>query len=265
VERPSPAILASILLHGGLAALALVSWPTEAPRELDLRSAVPVSIVSDVEIASAPADNPQPESSPADAATAPPPPAPEPVPQPPTPTPPPPRPAPTPAPRKTPPQPTPPRPQPTPPRPQPPQPRPATPAKDTATLDLSTLTGPNRPRPNSGQNAAAGQQGQGQAPQATGPLIAAIASQVYQNWNLTFCSLPGGDDLRVRMEFRLSAEGRIVAGPTLIDPQSSAVYRAAADSAVRALRVSAPFDVPEGFTGAVFRPTFNTDRACRNR
>ena len=37
------------------------------------------------------------------------------------------------------------------------------------------------------------------------------------------------------------------------------------DGALRALRQTAPFDVPQGFPGGVYRPTFNTERACRNR
>ena len=58
---------------------------------------------------------------------------------------------------------------------------------------------------------------------------------------------------------------RITRGPTLVNPQSSSVYRAAADGALRALRQIAPFDVPDGFPGGAYRPTFNTERACRNR
>jgi hypothetical protein len=63
----------------------------------------------------------------------------------------------------------------------------------------------------------------------------------------------------------LSADGRITAGPTLVDPQSDSVYRAAADGALRAIRQTAPFDVPAGFPGGPFNTTFNTERACRNR
>ena len=48
-------------------------------------------------------------------------------------------------------------------------------------------------------------------------------------------------------------------------PHRVAALRAAADGALRALRQTAPFDVPQGFPGGVYRPTFNTERACRNR
>ncbi|WP_174087058.1 cell envelope integrity protein TolA, partial [Brevundimonas vesicularis] len=111
---------------------------------------------------------------------------------------------------------------------------------------------------------ATGQQGAGAASQATGPQITAIFNQVYPNWILP-CDIPGADQLRIQVELTLSADGRITRGPSLINAQSSNVYRAAADGALRALRQTAPFDVPQGFPGGVYRPTFNTERACRNR
>lgn len=292
MRRPSPAILGSLALHAGVVALAfvMVSHKTEED-ETPLVASVPVTIVSEEVIQAAPADNPQPEPSPDDAATAPVqqpdpvPPTPEPTPpqpQPrPTPTPPrptPPRPAPTPTPTPKPaPTPTPPRPTP---RPQPPTPapptkaqptpRPATPAparpapqRTEPSLDLDALAGPTRPTNNRGRPAT-GQQGAGAASQATGPQITAIFNQVYPNWILP-CDIPGADQLRIQVELTLSADGRITRGPSLINAQSSNVYRAAADGALRALRQTAPFDVPQGFPGGVYRPTFNTERACRNR
>lgn len=278
MRRPSPAILGSIALHAGVVALAFVSWPRERDEPKPLVSSVPVSIVSDIEIAAAPADNPQPEPSPDDASTAPvsapeepTPPVPEPTPPPPAPTPPPPRPAPRPTPtppRPTPPRPAPPRPtppekaRPAPPRPSPTPQRPA-PKREEPTLDLDALQGPPRQTQNRGRPAA-GQQGAGQASQATGPQITAIFNQVYPNWILP-CDIPGADQLRIQVDLTLSADGRITRGPTLVNPQSSSVYRAAADGALRALRQTAPFDVPDGFPGGAYRPTFNTERACRNR
>ncbi|WP_297934671.1 hypothetical protein [uncultured Brevundimonas sp.] len=288
MRRPSPAIVGSLALHAGVVALALVSWSSkDEPKPLV--NSVPVSIVSDIEIAAAPADNPQPEPSPEDGATAPVetppepvPPAPEPTPPPPAPRPTPPAPRPTPrppekapAPRPTPtPRPTPPRPAPTPPekarptpptpaRPTPPAPARPAPAKPAPGLDLDALAGPPRPTPNRGRPAT-GQQGSGQASQATGPQITAIFNQVYPNWILP-CDIPGADELRIQVDLTLSADGRITRGPTLVNPQSSAVYRAAADGALRALRQTAPFDVPTGFPGGQYRPTFNTERACANR
>ncbi len=296
MRRPSPAIVGSLALHAGVVALALVSWSKQDELK-PLVNSVPVSIVSDIEIAAAPADNPQPEPSPEDGATAPVETPPEPVPPEPTPTPPAPRPTPpaprptppaprptprppekAPAPRPTPtpaptPRPTPPRPAPTPPekaapRPTPPRPNPTPPRpapRPAPGLDLDALAGPPRQTPNRGRPAA-GQQGTGQASQATGPQITAIFNQVYDNWNVFIvCNMPGGDELRIQMDVTLSADGRITRGPTLVSPQSSAVYRAAADEAMRALRQTAPFDVPTGFPGGAYRPTFNTERACANR
>lgn len=293
MRRPSPAIVGSLALHAGVVALALVSWSSpDEPKPLV--NSVPVSIVSDIEIAAAPADNPQPEPSPEDGATAPvevppapvppepkptpPQPQPQPAPTPPVPRPTPPRPTPpTPAPRPTPtpaPRPTPPRPAPTPPaparptppapaRPTPPAPARPAPAKPAPGLDLDALAGPPRVTPNRGRPAT-GQQGSGTAPQATGPQITAVFNQVYPNWILP-CDIPGADELRIQVDLTLSADGRITKGPTLVNPQSSAVYRAAADGALRALRQTAPFDVPAGFPGGAYRPTFNTERACANR
>lgn len=292
MRRPSPAILGSLALHAGLVALAflMVSHKTDED-ETPLVASVPVTIVSEEVIQAAPADNPQPEPSPDDAATAPvqqpdpvpptpeptpPQPQPRPTPTPPRPTPPRPAPTPTPTPKPTP-TPTPPRPTP---RPQPPTPapptkaqptpRPATPAparpapqRTEPSLDLDALAGPTRPTNNRGRPAT-GQQGAGAASQATGPQITAIFNQVYPNWILP-CDIPGADQLRIQVELTLSADGRITRGPSLINAQSSNVYRAAADGALRALRQTAPFDVPQGFPGGVYRPTFNTERACRNR
>lgn len=291
MRRPSPAILGSLALHAGVVALAFVTVSHTVEEPKPLVASVPVTIVSEEVVQAAPADNPQPEPSPDDAATAPVlqpdpvPPTPEPTPpqpQPrPAPTPPrttPPRPAPTPTPTPKPtPTPTPPRPTP---RPQPPTPAPPTKAQPTPrpsppaparpapqrtepSLDLDALAGPTRPTNNRGRPAT-GQQGAGTASQATGPQITAIFNQVYPNWILP-CDIPGADQLRIQVELTLSADGRITRGPSLINAQSSNVYRAAADGALRALRQTAPFDVPQGFPGGVYRPTFNTERACRNR
>src|SRR5690606_24271750 len=149
------------------------------------------------------------------------------------------------------------------PRPTPTPPEKKAPARPAPGLDLDALAGPPRPTQNRGRPAT-GQQGTGQASQATGPQITAIFNQVYPNWILP-CDIPGANELRIQVDLTLSADGRITRGPTLVNPQSSAVYRAAADGALRALRQTAPFDVPAGFPGGAYRPTFNTERACANR
>ncbi|MEN5113143.1 hypothetical protein ACWGLL_14940 [Brevundimonas sp. NPDC055814] len=273
MRRPSPAILGSIALHAGVVALAFVSWSSKDEMK-PLVNSVPVSIVSDVEIAAAPADNPQEEPSLEDGETAPVETPPEPTPPEPEPTPPTPQPQPRPTPRPTPapPEKKAPTPRPTPappekkapaPRPTPTPPEKKAPARPAPGLDLDALAGPPRPTQNRGRPAT-GQQGTGQASQATGPQITAIFNQVYPNWILP-CDIPGANELRIQVDLTLSADGRITRGPTLVNPQSSAVYRAAADGALRALRQTAPFDVPAGFPGGAYRPTFNTERACANR
>ena len=80
-----------------------------------------------------------------------------------------------------------------------------------------------------------------------------------------FCDPGGANDLRIQMDVTLDEQGRITSGPTLIGARSDPVYRAAADGAVRAIRQTAPFDVPTGFPGGRFRPTFITERACGRR
>ncbi|WP_292101181.1 hypothetical protein [Brevundimonas sp.] len=258
MERPGSSLAASIAVHAavilGVLGYGLLGY-TRAP--MNVETAVPVSIVSDTVIEAAAADNPDDELVTGDAATAP---VAETPPEPAPPEPAPPRPTPTPAPVKkaTPPRPTPPRP--TPPRPQPPRP---TPPRE-PTLDLDALAGPPRPGPRPGPRPPTGQSGVGAASQATGPQITAIFNQVYPNWILP-CDIPGANALRIQMDVTLDEQGRITAGPTLIGARSDPVYRAAADGAVRAIRQTAPFDVPTGFPGGRFRPTFITERACRGR
>ena len=292
MRRPSPAIVGSLALHAGVVALALVSW-TSKDEPKPLVNSVPVSIVSDIEIAAAPADNPQPEPSPEDGATAPvetppepvppepkptpPPPAPRPTPPAPkpVPTPPAPRPTPAPTPRPTPPKPTPPapRPTPTPPRPTPPAPAPArptppaparpAPAKPAPGLDLDALAGPPRPTPNRGRPAT-GQQVAGTASRATGPQLAALGGQVTPNWNLN-CDMPGMDELVIRVTVRLSADGDIIGAPRLQDTRSDPTWRAASEAMLRALRATSPFTVPAGFQAQEVPFRFETARQCGSR
>lgn len=292
MRRPSPAILGSLALHAGVIALAfvMVSHKTDED-ETPLVASVPVTIVSEEVIQAAPADNPQPEPSPDDAATAPvqqpdpvpptpeptpPQPQPRPTPTPPRPTPPRPAPTPTPTPKPTP-TPTPPRPTPRtqPPTPAPPTkaqptPRPATPAparpapqRTEPSLDLDALAGPTRPTNNRGRPAT-GQTGAGTASRATGPQLAALGAQVTPNWNLN-CDLPGMDSLVIRVTVRLTADGQIVGAPRLEQPRSDATGRAASDAMLRALRATAPFDVPAGFQAQEVPFRFETARQCGNR
>ena len=274
MRRPSPAILGSIALHGGVVALAFLAFADRSAAPRPLANAVPVSIVSEETVLAAAADNPQPEPSPDDAATAPlsspeeVPPAPEPEPTPPPPAP---APTPTPAPRPTPPRPTPPQPspptpekaRPTPPRETPPQPSRPAPKREEPSLDLDALAGPARPNNNRGRPAT-GQSGAGTASRATGPQLAALGAQVTPNWNIN-CDLPGMDSLTIRVAVRLDADGRVIGTPRLEQPRSDATWRAAADAMVRAIRATSPFDVPTGFQAQEVPFRFETARQCGNR
>lgn len=229
--------------------------PARVPQTMN---AVPVQVVSDLTVLGGPADNPSPEPATEDAATAPPEPTPpEPVPASPTPVPP------APPEKARTPRPTPPVTRPRPASPQPPKPAP--PRREEPSLNLSDLAGPARPGPRrptprpptgGGANGAAGQ--------TMGPQVTAMFQQIIPNWILP-CDVPGARNLRIQMDVTLSSDGRITSGPVLLSPRSDPVWRAAADGAMRALRQTAPFDVPRGFTGGSYRPTFNTEEACRNR
>ena len=273
MERPGASLIGSVVVHAAVVGVAVLGLMSRDDREIKpMINAVPVSIVSEAVVEAAAADNPSEELVTEDASTAPVEAPPEPAPPEPAPPPPTPRPVPAkaPAPRPVPTKAPPPRPLPTPPlskaRPTPPRPTPARPAapRPEPTLDLDSLAGPPRPATRPGTRPATGQQGRGAASQATGPQVTAIFNQVYPNWTLP-CDIPGARDLRIQMDVTLSSDGRITAGPTLLAPRSDPVWRAAADAAVRAIRQTAPFDVPDGFSGGPFRPTFVTERACRNR
>lgn len=86
--------------------------------------------------------------------------------------------------------------------------------------------------------------------------------QVYPNWNVD-CDLPGIRGMRIQFDVELDANGAIVGQLRPVRPQDTPAYRAAAESARRALLDSAPFDVPEEFQGGFYRPTFIPGRVCR--
>ena len=251
MERPGSALVASIAVHAavilGVLGYGLLGF-TREPQPMV--TSIPVQIVSDtLELGGTPGpEAPEaPPEPPVEApAVAPPPP--------PTPAPPPPRPperAVTPPPKRPPP----PRPPVTPPR------RPAEPS-----LDLGELarTPPGNAPPRTPPPRPGGGGTPGPAQQTSGPQITAMFQQIIPNWILP-CDVPGARNLRIQMDVTLSSDGRIVSGPTLVGARSDPVWRASADGAIRALRQTAPFDVPSGFTGGSYRPTFNTEEACRGR
>ena len=260
--RRALSILASFLLHAGVLALAFIMLLMRPePPEIQLGS-VPVTIVSEIERQAAPTPAPAEEifeEVTPDAAETPEAEAPEPAPEP-TPTPPRPQPQrpqaqrPTPTPTPTP------RPE----RPQPRPERPTPPRRETEALNLDNLTGgdqrqttrPDRPgRPPT-------ESGSGDAPVATGQQVALFGRQVIPHWNLTFCEMAGGDALSIRMRLTIDARGRITEGPTLVNPQSGSVWRAASESALRAVRAAAPYDVPDGYRASSVTFRFETADAC---
>ncbi len=263
MERPGVALVGALAVHAliGAGLVWMVLFAPTPPR-LPVNNAIPVQIVSDTLVSGGgeitPSDEPTTEeanTAPVEAPVEPPPP--EPTPPAPAPRPTPPRPAPQPTPRppeKRPP--TPPRPQP--PRPQPPR-QPPQPS-----FDPNANAGPLRNNPGPARRPPPGGGGAGPVQQSSGPQITAMFQQIIPNWILP-CDVPEARNLRIQMDVTLSRDGRITAGPTLISPRSDPVWRASADAAMRALRQTAPFDVPDGFTGGSFRPTFNTEEACRNR
>lgn len=238
MKLPGPATLASLALHGGVAAVLLFGWRGE-PREMEPVPVVRVSVISDVEVAAAPADNPSDELVLEDGAAAPPEPVeaePTPVPEP-TPPPTPLRPR-----EKTvtpPPQP---RPQPRPPTPQPrppaPQPKREEPALDLDRLSERPVQGDRNRRPRTGDR------GQGQAPRALGRAdLSFLAGQIRVSCTPAFQDV----DVTVQINIRLTQDGRLARAPRRVRPQNSAGYRALADSVERAIRAAAPFDMPAGY------------------
>jgi hypothetical protein len=161
-----------------------------------------------------------------------------------------PAPRPTPSPPRT-------RPQPSPPR----RPTPPAPKREEPTLDLDELAGPRNTGPRRPTRPATGGASTGAASQTSGPLVLSMFDNVYRNWNVP-CQTPGAGNLRISMDVTLSADGRIIRGPTLVSPRSDPVWRAVADGAMQALVRTAPFDVPDDFTGGTYRPTFLTQRMC---
>jgi hypothetical protein len=229
-----------------------VSWPDKplppAPTE-----GIRVSVISDVQVEAAAADNPSEELITEDGATVPPPetevpPTPEPEPTPPPP---------TPAPRKTP------TPAPRPPvtRPPTPQPRPPAPApkREEPSLDLDRLS----KRPNEGRTDRrpnTGDAGRGQAPRALGRAdISALGRQVSVN-----CT-PGvmqAGSIVVQVSVTLDTSGRLVGTPRLVNPRSDAAYRAMSDSVLRGIRAAVPFDMPAGYEQQTFNFAFDSATAC---
>lgn len=257
MPRLTPSIAISVVFHAALLALALWLLSRQEP-PADIRiGSVPVTIVSDVVREAAPTPAPAEEvfdevtpdaSETADSeATQ----APSAQPAPPRPTPP-----------RQPTQPTRPPQNPTRPPQTPPRQPPAQPQRPPPdSLDLENLTGGSGP-PRRPPGRPPTESGSGDAPVATGPQVAVLVAQIGDHWNMTFCSMAGGDDLDFRVLATVDNQGRLVGAPRVERPQSGSVFQAASESAIRAIRLAAPFDVPAGFRTSVVPFRFNTSRAC---
>ena len=92
---------------------------------------------------------------------------------------------------------------------------------------------------------------------------ASLFSQVYRNW-IVSCEPEAVRNIRVAFDVEIDRAGRLVGRPVAVRPADSLEYRTVEASAMRALIASAPFDVPEGFEGGRYRPTFVMSRVCAN-
>ncbi len=270
-------MLASALLHAGVIAAALISWPWG--RQLPLGSAVPINIVANAPVTDlAPAEQgpqdqlaqteePVPEA-PAPPAAPPPAPAP-PTPQPqpaPKPAPAPPKPAPTPAPTPKP------AAKPTPAPPAPAKPAPARPApKAEKSLDLDALAA-SVAKSSQRSSAAKGPARQATAPEARPDLgsgqaasaIAGMSDEIQKRWNPN-CEVEGGRDVRLKVSFTLGAGGQVVGQVDArgAEHSSDPVVKAAAERAIRAVYAAAPFTrLPRNLYGQRFDLNFKTSEAC---
>ena len=94
-------------------------------------------------------------------------------------------------------------------------------------------------------------------------IAVSLFSQVYRNWTVS-CEPESVRNIRVAFDVEIDRAGRLVGRPVAVRPVDSPEYRTVEASAMRALMASAPFDVPEGFEGGRYRPTFVMSRVCAN-
>jgi outer membrane biosynthesis protein TonB len=275
----SPAAAGSLLLHAGVAAALLISWPWA--RDLKVGAVVPVTIVANAPVTdlraaeqapveqSAQTEAPVPDA-PVDATPPPSPPTPAPAPPPPTPkAAPPPKPTPAPTPKPAPPRPAPPQPAPKAP-PAKAQPKPAEKSLDFDALLASIPGTKSTPRPSSAPKGAARPETAQQARPSLGSGLSAsaamsgLADELQRRWNPN-CEVEGGRDVVVRVTFQLGAGGQLVGEPAAeIRGQRSAVSQASADRAIRAVYAASPFrNLPREFYGQRVAVNFNAREACK--
>lgn len=266
----SPAAAGSLLLHLGVVAAMMISWPWA--RDLKVGNVVPVNIVANApstdlrpaveapQEQSAQTEAPVPDAPIQETA-----PEPEPVP---TPTPP----KPSPAAKPTPPQPA---PKPAAKTPAPQKPAPAQKAAKPSELDFDALLasvsksakssggrqssaakGPSRPetarqaRPDLGKGMAAS-------------ALAGLADELQRRWNPN-CDVEGGRDVQVRTTFTLGISGQVIGDVrSEVRGPATPVAQAAAERATRAVYAAAPFtNLPSELYGQRIGVNFNARQAC---
>lgn len=264
------ALIVSAIAHAAVIGAALIPWPWA--RELKVGAVVPVNIVSNIPANPRPAvegpleqpaqtESPEPDAPlEAPAAAQPELAEPQPQPQPKTPAPRP-APAPKPAPEKAPPK-----------KAEPaksPPARPAPPKKESG-LDLDALA--DSLKGSQSSSASKGRNRPETAPEArntsgsgvSGAAMSGLAEELQRRWNPN-CEVDGARDVRVRVTFRLSSDGRVVGDVEAGGQERSSdpVVRAAAERAIRAVYGAAPFTtLPREFYGAPIVVSFNAAQAC---
>jgi len=255
----SPAAAGSVLLHAGVAAALLISWPWT--RDLKVGAVVPVTIVAnapqtDLRAAeqapveqTAQTELPVPDA-PLESAP------PEPTPAPPTPAPvaktAPAKPAEKAAPQKA-------------------QTKPAEKGLDFDALLASIPKSKSAPaKPSSAPKGASRPETAQQARPNLGSGLSAaqamtgLADELQRRWNPN-CEVEGGREVVIRVTFALGAGGQLVGEPGAeIRGPRNAVAQAAADRAVRAVYAASPFrNLPREFYGQRVAVNFNAREACK--
>jgi outer membrane biosynthesis protein TonB len=233
----SPALMGSVALHVAVAAALLISW--RFTRDLQLGSAVPVTLVAEGPAVEPPLAMQAPEVQAAQA-----------------------------------PQPEPAQPQPAPPAAQAaPQPQGApkkTPGKTEKSLDLDALAASLAKSAAKPASAAKGPPQAATAPE-TGHALSGAAQgalngmkdQVERRWNPN-CDVAGGRDVQLSVLFRIDSGGQVIGDVRALTRSAPTdVARAAADRAVRAVYAAAPFrNLPRELYGQSFKLNFDARDAC---
>lgn len=267
----SPAAAGSLLLHLGVVAAMMISWPWA--KDLKVGNVVPVNIVANApstdlraavqapEEQSAQSEAPVPDAPIQDV-------SPEPAP---TPSPTPPAPAARPSPAAPAPKPVPKTPTPTPQKAAQPAAKPAKPAD----LDFDALLASvSKSAKSSGGRTSSAPKGASRPETATqarpdlgkglaASAIAGLADELQRRWNPN-CDVEGGRDVQIRTTFTLGISGDVLGDVrSEIRGPATPVAQAAAERATRAVYAAAPFrNLPRDLYGQRIGVNFNARQAC---